>query len=264
MKTGFIGTGAITEAMITGLMEEGGGCRGPLPGGPLLVTRRNRQRSTRLAETYRGVEIADDPAEIVARCDLVVIAVLPGQAEDLLQTLSFGSGQTVASVVAGLTLSRLQPLVSPARDVCRFIPMPPVEYGLGPIPVYPACSRLQRLLGGLGTWLCLDRETDFDALSASSALMATCFQLMATQAHWTAGQGVDAGVAAAYTTSLWQALTTQADRLGPAHLAGLAEECLTPGGLNEQVIMALRQAGWFAGLEGELDKVADRVRQGVR
>ena len=137
MRTGFIGTGAITEAIVIGLYTLGGYSE------RIVVSRRSRERSTILAERFPLVEVVDDNQILVDRCDQVFISVLPKQAVEVVSQLQFAAHHRVVSLVAGLSLETIASLTAPASSCFRAIPMPPIEYGLGPTPLFPPDSELE-------------------------------------------------------------------------------------------------------------------------
>jgi len=253
MILGFIGTGGITEAIVMGLCNHGGHDT------PILVSRRNRARSGKLAETFDLVEVVDDNQDIVDRSDWVVISVLPGQALDLLSSLRFRDDQVIVSLPAGITLSSILEHVRPATRVCRAIPMPPVEFGLGPTPVYPPDPDVQALFNGIGAAVAVEDESQFTALGASSAIMATFFALIASNARWLEGHNVPAKEAAFYTTSVFHALAAMAARSDASELQQMSENCLTPGGLNEQVLNAALDSRVIDTIQAEIGRVMERL-----
>lgn len=255
MTLGFIGTGGITEAIINGLFNHAGHETS------ILVSRRNRARSQRLAETFHLVEVVDENQDIVDRSDWVVISVLPGQTLELLSTLRFRDDHVVISLPAGITLTTLAANIQPATRVCRAIPMPPVEFGLGPTPVCPPDSDVEALFNGIGAAVAVEDESQFSALAASTAVMATFFTWIASNARWLEDQNVPAKEAAFYTTSVFQALAAMASRMKPEELQHLSEDCLTPGGLNEQVLTAASDAGVIDTIQAEIGRVMERLRR---
>ena len=78
MKLGFIGTGAIAEHMITGLNVHRG------YDDSIIVSERNRERSSRLAAQYSNVRVEADNQAIVDQVDTVFVATLPPQTLELL------------------------------------------------------------------------------------------------------------------------------------------------------------------------------------
>ncbi len=253
MNIGFIGTGAISEAVVVGLIQHGGWSD------RILISERGRDRSRELSERFANVHVSPDNQEIVDQVEIVFVAVLPQQVDAVLEQLTI-QNKTIVSLAAGISIEEIRNSVGDSNAIHRLIPMPPNEFGVGPIPVFPASKALNTLLSRIGTVIEVGDENHFSTFSASSALMATLFEMTATNARWIQAQGVSAEISSQYATSLFYALAKMADRLDPQSLQTISEECLTAGGLNEQVLMAHREAGWFRFMASELDKVMSRVQ----
>ncbi len=253
MKLGFIGTGAITEHVITGLIQHSGFDE------ILVVSERSSYRSTRMANRFPNVRVEPDNQALVDQVETVFLATLPQQTLDLLDTLSFRQDQIIVSMAAMISVEQIAKKVKPALKVHRIIPMPPNEMGLGPIPIHPPSPELTSLLSRIGTVIPVDDQQQFSTFSASSAVMATFFELVATNARWVQSKGVAAEVASKYSTALFHSLATQVTDLGANELHSLSAECLTAGGLNEQLLNATRNEGWFEELEAELNTILRRV-----
>lgn len=252
MKTGFIGTGAIAEAMIIGLIESGWT-------ETVLVSARNTLRSGKLATRFANVRIMAENQTIVSEADVIFLSMLPNQANDVLQSMVFHENHVVVSLVAGISIEQLQAIVSPAKKIHRIIPMPPIEIGVGPIPVFPPSPILELLLGRIGTVISVKDEDHFSTFSASSALMATFFELVATNARWIESKGVSRQQSAMYSASLFHALALLARDLDPQELQSISQECLTAGGLNEQVLHSSTADGWFRLIEQKLEQILKRI-----
>ena len=253
MRLGFIGTGAIAEAVITGMLST------KSFDGTVTVSHRSERRSSKLAAKFSNVVVESSNQEVVDESDWVFISVLPAQTETLLQGLSFREDQLVISMVAGRTLESLRSLVAPATQVFRIIPLPPIELGLGPIPITPPHAELEQLFSGFSTPVAVEDEDQFSAFSAQSAVMAAFFEFVASQATWIEQQGVSRTAATTYATSTLRALAEMTCHATPEELKGMADECLTAGGLNEQVLHESRQDGWFDRFNERLDRIAERL-----
>ncbi|MEM6702293.1 MAG: NAD(P)-binding domain-containing protein [Acidobacteriota bacterium] len=250
-RLGFLGTGAIAEAMVHGLVGHAG------YDGPIVLSPRSRERSSRLAGQYETVVVAESNQSLVDACGTVVVAVLPPNTQEILEALEWRTDQNLLSLAGGRTTAELKRWTRGPEHVLRAIPMPPVERGVGPIPLYPRHDDVEALLNRVGTVIPLDKEQHFDVFSASSATMATFFEMQGTVARWTAAQGVDAQLSTTYTTTLLDALATMSSDLDAETLQGLSEECLTSGGLNERVLRGLQKDAWFERLEEGLQDIAD-------
>lgn len=188
-----------------------------------------------------------------------MLSVLPNQLSSIVGELAFRADQTVVSMIAGRSLASLAELVAPAENVFRIIPMPPIEWGVGPIVLTPPSAMLAKLFSTFGTPVEVDDENQFSAFSASSAVMASFFEFVASQARWLESQGVPTPTATRYATSLIHSLAEMTTHASDEALQELPEECLTAGGLNEQVLRESFAEGWFEKMDQRLDRIAARL-----
>jgi pyrroline-5-carboxylate reductase len=137
--------------------------------------------------------------------------------------------------------------------------MPPIEKGLGPIPIYPPDTSVESFFGQIGTAIPVLDEQLFTTFSACSAVMASFFEIVATLARWMESKGVDSQSAAAYATSMIHALSSLALDADESQLQELSAECLTKGGLNEQVLHECQNEDWFDVIPAKLDRILMRL-----
>ncbi len=251
---GFVGSGAITKAVIIGLMEKAGFK------GRILISERNRDISTDLYYRFDGVSVSGDNQEIISNSDLVFFAVLPTQLEDLASRLEFRADQTIISLVAATSLAVLAEWFAPCATIHRLIPMPPIEKGVGPISLYPPSKDIENFLDALGEVIAVEDESHFDLMSAASSVMASYFEWSATVARWMGTKGFEEEQGAKYISSLFAALSEMLTETDAAQLKGLSEEVLTKGGLNEQLLNHIRGSGFFETLKIGLDDIEKRIQ----
>ncbi|WP_446831471.1 pyrroline-5-carboxylate reductase [Candidatus Foliamicus sp.] len=254
MKLGFIGTGAIAEAVVTGLCEAGA------PGLSILVSPRNRERSQRLSERYAAVEVAADNQQVVDRTELVFLAVRPQVAEAVLAALAFRPEQRVASFIATLDSADIRRHTQPAQLVARIAPVPPVARRKGPIAMCPPDNQLAKLFDPIGTLLQVSDETQLDAFFSVSALMAPYFELLQAVSAWLRAQGVEAAQADAYTGSLFAAIAEKSTQPAGEGFAELAAEHATRAGINEQLRRELLASGFYDRVRAGLDLIQARMQ----
>ncbi|MBS1604330.1 MAG: NAD(P)-binding domain-containing protein, partial [Bacteroidetes bacterium] len=132
MKIGFIGIGKIASAMIEGLNTS------KAAGLEIVLSPRNETLSTRLAAKYPNVRRLSSNQEVLDHSDIVMIALRPAVAVEVLQTLSFQPRHTVVSLIPLLKYAGLSAAVHPAGIVCRAIPLPTVMAHNCPIPLFCA------------------------------------------------------------------------------------------------------------------------------
>ena len=140
MRIGFLGTGAITEAVVTGLATA------PEPP-DIVVSPRTIARSRALAQRFGNVAVAADNQAVLDRADIAVLALRPQDIVTALKPLCFRGDHIVVSFVALLPLESLRRLVEPADQLCRAIPLPCAAKRVGPLALWPTLPQAADLLG---------------------------------------------------------------------------------------------------------------------
>ena len=259
LRLGFVGTGAITEAVVHGLH------RADNRKVEILLSPRSEARSRALAARYQSVTRAHDNAAVVAGSDVVFLAVRPQQLPDIVG-LPFRSDQSVVSFLAGTPIDRIRAFAAPAARLTRVLPLPCISVGQGPILITPPDPTLKALFAGLGDLISLEHEADFGALAAITGLISSHFELQNVVFEWLRAQNVSDVTASLYVRSFFAGLGASA--LAAAHddhtSTGQAIEvaaCETPGGLNEACRMHLTDRGWFGQFGEALAAIQRRARE---
>ncbi len=247
MRLGFIGTGTITTAVVTGL------CTAARSPEYILVSPRNAERAAALAEAFPQVTVAKDNQEVIDGSDWVFLAVLPKMAQEVLSPLRFRSGQRIVSLIATLSAAEL------ASAIVRVVPLPPVARQLGPISMCPPDRQVADLLDRIGSAVEVEDERQLYALWSVTALMAPYFALLAKTADWLAAQGVEAAAGRRYAGAMFHGLSLFGAEAGAEGFDPLTEEHQTPGGLNEQALRELAAAGWYDEVGTVLDNILARL-----
>lgn len=255
MRIGFIGTGNIAVAMVRGL------CRANPAPERVLVSPRNAAKAAALADEFPQVAVAADNQAVVDGSDWVVLSMRPPAVAELVAPLTFRRGQKVISLVAATPLATLKGLLAPATDVVRAVPQPTVARHTGPVALFPADTDAIALFERIGTAVPVDDEAQFDALCTITAIAASQFALFGRVADWLIGQGVERQSAVRFTTAIAQTVAADADKAEEHGFAALIKEVSTPGGMNEQVLRMLSEAGWFPPVDAALDAIMARYRK---
>ena len=253
MVIGFIGTGVISEAMIHGL------CNAASYVDPILISMRSADRSARLAVRYPNVEVIGTNQDLVNRSDWVFVGVLPSQMSEVLEPLEFRATQKIISLAAGVSLKSLHSLVAPCEQVTRAIPMPPIEFGSGPIALCPFDTEVEAFCNQIGVAVSVEDEQQFNLFGAASALMSDFFSQIATTSAWMSTHGLETQLAARYTTALYTALAAQTARESSEALPQMSESCETPGGLNQEFRRLREERGASQSLREGLDRILARL-----
>ena len=235
MEIGFIGTGTISSAVIEGLNR--------LPTPPsIVVSPRSEAVAARLTTQFATVRRAASNAE-VARADIVFLGMRPAQLDAAMEGITFGPHQILVSMVAGFALAAIRARW-PAPRVCRFVPLPGIARGVGPIALSPGIDDIVTLTAPLGDLFVVEDEARLN-FGGLNAFMSSYYELQRALIDAGTGAGLAEPDARAYVVSLLGMLADTARHTPPEAFPHLVTEHQTKGGLNERVRNTLLGAGWF-------------------
>ena len=250
MTLGFVGTGHITVAMVEGL------CSAPLPDERIVVSPRNVTNAAMLAKRFANVAVAADNQGVVDASNIVFLAVRPPVASEVVGALRFRPEQTVISLVALHPREEMRALTQPATVLVRAVPLPSAARRLGPIAYFPRNDDVEALLARIGTPVAAPDEAAFHRLWSLTGLISPFAALIEEWQGWAEAGGVGHEAAEQYVRAFIHCLAVMAQNLPPAELARRAA---TPGGINEQALRILREAGGLAPFRQALDSVFARM-----
>ena len=125
---GVVGVGTISSAAVRGL------CRSS--NAQFVLSPRNAAKAQALEQEFETVRIATDNQAVVDACDCVLLAVLPGQAQNVCEPLQFREGQLVISLMAGVPLADIERWCGPA-ECSLACPLPAIAENAGTTIVTP-------------------------------------------------------------------------------------------------------------------------------
>jgi pyrroline-5-carboxylate reductase len=246
VRIAFIGGGNMARALIAGLKRDGVRADDISVGEPDPGTRSALQRDF-------GVRVTGDNHEALDAAKILVLAVKPQQAAQVLQQLRpalQAARPLVLSIAAGLRLADLSQACGSGIQIVRAMPNRPALLGAGVTALYaaPGVSADQRrdaeLIGrasGCAVWLRL--ESELDIVTALSGAGPAYFFLLAEQL---ARAAEDLGLERATAVLLARATLHGAGMLANEG-AGLVEEraaVTSKGGTTEAAIRILEQGGF--------------------
>ena len=238
VSLGFIGAGAITEAVVQGLHAAGNAAN------EIHLSPRSEARSRALAARYERVVREDSNAAVVAKSDIVFLAVRPQQMPELVG-LRFRAEQTVVSFLAGTPINQLRAFVAPAVRLIRVVPLPCIGLRQGPILMTPSDPTVEALFDKLGDLIVLTDEANFASVSAITGLMSSHFELQNVALDWLKSQKIPDAQAGLYVRSFFAGLGAIGLAAGRAGQSIDVADYETRGGLNEACRNQLSGAGWF-------------------
>jgi len=254
MKLGFVGTGAITSAIVTGLNASDAGRD------TILVSPRNAEIAAALVAKFPNVAVAASNQAVLDGSDVVMLAIRPQVAVEVLSGVRFRPNHQVISLMAITPLEKVSALVAPASKVVRAIPMPMVADLYGPTVIYPPDPLAAGIFNRLGTAIAVESADQFSAFSTATATMAPYFAFAGEITEWLARHDVPGEAARRYVATVFQGLANIALNQSQHSFTALAGEYATRGGINEQVVAHLRKTGALTAISDALDAVLQRMK----
>ena len=255
MKLGFIGTGKITSAVITGI------CSSSISYKKIIISNRNKSTSSTLKKKFKKISINKDNQEIVNSCDWIFLSVTPMVGEKIIKNLKFRSNQTIISFISTITLAQLKKAIKVKAKIIRAIPLPPISLKKGPVPICPPNKKVKDFFNKIGTTVEIKNEKSSINFWSTSGMMAPFYELLRVMTDWLVKRGVKRNNAQKYITSLFLALSEDAVVNSKKDLKYLVKESQTPKGLNEQGVIELTKAGFYKSLEKTLNSIHKRLNK---
>ena len=262
LKIAFIGGGNMAQALIGGLA-----------GGRTAATNIHvvdvMPTTLELLHERFGVTTAQASTDVLAACDVIVLAVKPQQLREVVSTIKpFLTSQLVLSIAAGIRAADISRWLGGHQAIVRTMPNTPALIGQGITGAYAmsGVSELQKqsadaLLRAVGETVWVTDEAQIDAVTAISGsgpayvfYFIEAMQQAATELGLSAEQGRQLAQA---TFAGSAALASQSDE--PVSL--LRERVTSKGGTTYAALTSMEASGVKAALVKALHAAADRGRE---
>lgn len=261
VRIGFVGAGAMAEALAGGLRAAGVAASRLRLADPDPARRKHLEQSL-------GVATTDDNAALVAESDLVVLAVKPQVMPAVLAGLADAPDRTRplwVSIAAGVRLARLEAALGDGARIVRAMPNTPALVRCGATALCGNAAatredlaRAEALFESVGSCWIAPREALLDAvtgLSGSGPAYVFVFLEALGDAGVRMGLPRDAAYALAFQTVLGAArLAIESGR----HPAALKDQVTSPGGTTIAGLERLEAGGLRAAV---YDAVAAATRR---
>ncbi len=255
MKIGFIGTGDITKAIVTGLDHA------RYDYDEIIVSKRNAENSASLAQACARVRVEDDNQRIVDVADMLFLAVRPQVATEVLSALSFRPGQLIVSVIGMMPHEKLRQWTGPDVTIVRAMPLPFVATCDGPTAMSPHNDEVERLFNALGRAVVAETNAEMETLVVASCTMGFYYGLQEVLSDWLGDKGISTENSRAYINTIYLDLARTGVAEEDKSLEALRRDHSTPGGLNEQMHRVFGEHGGHEAMKAALDSVFARVQR---
>ena len=245
MIVGFVGSGSMAAAIARGWAGEFE---------RVLFSDSGSGRAAGLAEEMGGEAVSNE--EIAERADLVILAVKPNKLGEVAPVLS--GAKEVVSVLAVLSLERLEAAFPAAEHVLRVMPNVGVEVRQGVLCVAGSASTEAREKLELLGHVVEIADADFDEATAIMGC-APAYLALAVEAL------ADAGAAAGLDPELARELVVEttagtAELLRRRHPADVRKAVASPGGSTEVGLEALEREGARRAFEAAVEASLEKMR----
>jgi len=249
-RIAFIGSGAMAEAMIAGLLRQG-----LAKPEELLASDIHAERVHSLQQKY-GIQPFTDNKLATAEADVVVLSVKPQRLTEVLSGLrgAVPAGALVISIVAGATIGKISKGLK-HNAVARSMPNTPAQIGQG-ITVWMASpftsesqnDTVRTILSAFGEEVQVDDENYLDMATALSGTgPAYAFMFMEAM--------IDAGVHMGFSRRVSEQLVVETlkgsvayyqtiNKKTDVHVAALRNQVTSPGGTSAEALYYLEKAGF--------------------
>ena len=252
LSVGFLGTGRIAAPMVRSLSRR-------LPDCAIRISGRNREISGRLSE-LSGVTVMENQ-DVVDRSEIVFLCLLADVARSELPGLDFRGGQKIISVMADISLAEVGNLVLPATDPVVTVPLPFIETGGCPLPVFPDGEVMHTLFGDENEVIPVNAEAAMGPHFAATAILSHTMKQLDVVADWLSGFTGSRQDAERYVASLLTGYLESLEKDGNGRFHEAMEDLSTEGGLNNQLRAHIGQSGFYETLHLGLDQLATRLRE---
>ncbi len=259
---GFIGAGKMAEALIGGLIA-----KGIFSKDQIKACAPSQKTRDHISSTY-GIEMFQTAKELEQSSNLIVLAVKPKHVEGLFKTegLQIGKGKTLISIVAGLTMEKMNSYVPDAKKVrvmpnhCCMVLEGAMGYTCDPEMTESEKEEIKNILSSVGLAEEVP-ESQMDAITgiagSSPAFMYMIIDSMA-----------DAGVLNGLSRDQAIRLAAQS-MLGSAkmvletgkHPDQLKDEVCSPGGTTIVGVKILEDLGLRSAMSSAIDGTIEKSRQ---
>ncbi len=254
MIIGFIGTGKIASSIICGIFKS------KIKIKKIYISSRNRNIAKKLSKKFKTVEISSNNQKIINLSSTIILCVTPVVGRKLLPKLKFPKNKNIISLISTMKLNDLRKIVK-SKNVCKAIPLPPIENRLGPIILNPSNKNAKKIFSYLGKIIEIKDEKLSQSFWATSSLMAAYYEILNLSTNWLVKKGLNKKIATFYISELFFALSKDAVNKRGVGFKKLVAESQTPKGLNMQVLKELKKTKFYDKFILALNNVHKRMRK---
>ena len=254
MNLGFIGTGEITKSVVLGILNS------KINYNKIYISRRNKKTSNYLKSKSKKIKILNDNQEIINKSKFIFLAITPEVGKKIIKTLKFKKSNIVISFISTIKLKDLKKYISVKCQIVRAIPLPPIAFGVGPVPIYPPNKKVKMFFNKIGKTIEISNEKLSLNFWTMSSMMAPYYEMLNNLSTWLVKKGLKKNKAEKYIVSLFLGLSENAYNHNYTNLKELVGKSQTPRGLNEQSLKELKRLNFYNKLNITSNNILKRLK----
>ena len=139
--------------------------------------------------------------------------------------------------------------------------MPPISIKKGPVPICPPNRQVKSFFDKIGSTIEIKNEKLSINFWSTSGMMASYYEMLRVMSNWLVKKGIKKQDAQKYITSLFLALSEDADVNANKDLKHLVKESQTPKGLNQQGVNTKSKKGVYKSVVNTLNSIHKRLNK---
>jgi pyrroline-5-carboxylate reductase len=263
IRIGFIGSGAMAEAFIAGLLGTH-----EYTSDAVNASDINEKRLQYLQDKY-NINVFDNNSDVVTNSDVVILAVKPQNINEVLRPLKdiFGANQMVISIVAGVSIDTLYKYIPKEVAVVRAMPNTPclIRKGVTALAFSEYVNDRQKeialnIMGLVGHVHILPEKLINAVTGLSGSGPAYIFLVIESlcDAGVRAGLPRDISMDMAVQTMIGSAIMVDSTKTHPTILK---DKVITPGGTTIAALHVLERSGVRVAFMDAVIAAAERSRE---
>jgi len=263
-RIGFLGSGNMAEAIINGLIKSG-----RVREAEISVSDKSIERLNVIVEGY-GVEGFSKNFEVARRSDIIILAVKPDMAEQVLDDIrdEIGNDKLLVSIAAGITIQKLASCLKKDAGIVRVMPNTPALVLSGVSVICPGAgvsegetAAVVSIFEAVGRAVIIDNESLMDGvtgLSGSGPAFVYTFIEALSDAGVKVGLSRDMAALLATQTVYGAAKTVMEEKRHPAELRDMVT---SPGGTTIAGMVQLEKKGFRSAVIAAVEAATERSEE---
>ena len=259
MRIGFIGGGNMASAIAAGAAKAG-----VVSPEDIYIFDKDEKKANKLCAEH-GFNVCRSQAEAEIKSDLVILAVKPNVARDVLEGIS--RARAIVSIVAGLAIETIKKQVKGDVRILRVMPNTPLMVGAGASAFAKPSTlneeeyaEIKRIFGALGRVVEVDEHYLSAVTGVSGSGPAYAYMFIEALADAGVKHGLtraDAKLLAAQTVYGAAKMVLETGK----HPAQLKDDVCSPGGTTIDAVAVLEEMGLRAAVIDAVDACVDKAER---